>query len=106
MTSPDADPRHPWARLTRAARLARPTADDASAPLGFSTRVVARALDEGRRLPSLLDYVAPRAVGWAALLAACSIAFNYTDLAQGLANDDADTLSPDDAVSIVLDLGG
>lgn len=106
MTSPHSDPRHPWARLTRAARTVHPTGDAVSAPAGFSTRVVARALDEGRRLPSLLDYLAPRAVGWAALLAACSIAFNYADLSPGLANDDADTLSPDDAVSIVLDLGG
>lgn len=104
-TSPS-DPRHPWARLTRAARSAPVDHADAAAPAGFSTRVLPRSFGEGRRLPSLLDYLAPRAVGWAALLAACSLAFNYADLAQGLAGDEGDVLSPDDAVSIVLDLGG
>jgi hypothetical protein len=103
-TSPS-DPRHPWARLTRAARSAPVPHAAAAAPAGFSTRVVARSFGEGR-LPSFLDYLAPRAVGWAALLAACSLAFNYADLTQGLSGDEGDVLSPDDAVSIVLDLGG
>ena len=103
-------PRHPWARLNQAARQA-PVDGDTAAPFGFATRVAALALARDFRVASLFDRFALRAVGIASILAILSVAVNYPAVSAGLfggagsAVEDVDVLSPDDAVSIVLDLG-
>ena len=103
-------PRHPWARLTQAARQARAHGDTA-APFGFATRVAALALARDSRVVSLLDRFALRAVGIASVLAILSVAVNYPAVSAGVFGatgpvvEDVDVLTPDDAVSIVLDLG-
>ncbi len=64
----------PWSRLTAAARRA-PCADDqvdCAAPFGFSARVVANArLGTAPSYGSLLERLAPRALG---LACACALA--------------------------------
>ena len=71
------DPRHPWSRLTAAARQ-RPDEGDATAPFGFSTRVAALALAGERRSVSLYERFALRAVGVAGLMAVASVAANFS----------------------------
>ena len=105
------DPRHPWARLTAAAREVRDERDS-SAPYGFATRVVALAFAQERRVSSLFERFAFRAVGVASMLALFSIVLNYPALTtSGPASspmvtpqvDVAELVAVDDAVSIVLD---
>ncbi len=107
------DPRHPWTRLTAAARNARDERES-SAPYGFATRVAALALAQEARVVSLIDRFAYRALGVASLLAICSVALNYEVLspaASGTAvvqvaysSEEADPAPTDDAVAIVLGL--
>jgi hypothetical protein len=103
------DPRHPWSRLTKAARTVR-DARDTSAPYGFATRVAALALGQESRVASLLDLIALRALGVACLLAVLSIAVNYSEVSRRLAGpagagSSDDVLLPiSDTVSVVLDL--
>ena len=103
-------PRRAWARLVTAARQVSDDRDT-SAPYGFSTRVVALAYAREERVASLLERFALRAVGFASLLAICSVALNYREITAGLSGspvtavEEVDVLSADDAVSIVLDLG-
>ena len=101
------DPRHPWSRLTAAARDVRDDRD-AAAPYGFATRVVALAFAQERRVASLFERFAFRAVGVASLLALFSIVLNYPALTTGNTNvspqvDEVELVAVDDAVSIVLD---
>ena len=108
MNIPLNDPRHPWARLTAAARTVR-DARDTSAPFGFATRVGALALARERPLASLFDLFALRALTVASLLAIFSIAVNYSELSNRLAGaspgagDDL-LLTGSDAVTVVLAL--
>lgn len=102
------DPRHPWSRLTAAAREI-PDDRDTSAPYGFSTRIAAMAFAQETRLASLFDRFALRAFGVAALLALFSVVLNYQAISDGgtstVALTDEGELTPkDDAVAIVLDL--
>ena len=99
------DPRHPWARLTSAARTVRDDSD-ASAPYGFATRLAALALAQESRVVSLLERFSFRAIGVAALLALCSVALNYKDITAttNAAYAEDEMIQPDDAVTIVLDL--
>lgn len=107
------DPRHPWTRLTAAARNA-PDERESSAPYGFATRVAALALAQEARVVSLIDRFAYRALGVASLLAICSVALNYEVLAPATAvavpaqvvtsYEEADLAPTDDAVAIVLGL--
>ncbi len=109
MSSPESKPA--WQRLTAAART---VADDrdTSMPYGFATRVAALAMAQERRVATLLDRVALRALGVACLLAGFSFALNYQELASALAPvnatlqvaEDPDAITADDAVAIVLDL--
>ena len=103
------DPRHPWSRLTAAARLVREERDS-SAPYGFATRVAALGLSPQRAVASLFERFAFRAVGVASLLALFSIVLNY----QALSTTSSTIMTPqveelgelvavDDAVAIVLD---
>ena len=102
------DPRHPWSRLTAAARQVQDDQDD-TAPFGFSTRVSALAFMREAPVASLLDRFALRAVGVATLLALFSVALNYQALSAPVStvaqNDETEVILPtDDAVSIVLDI--
>jgi hypothetical protein len=107
------DPRNSWARLASAARTVREERET-SAPYGFATRVVAIAFAQERRVASLFERFALRALGVAALLALSSVALNYEVLSSSpmvamnapvaVAIDEADVVAADDAVAIVLDL--
>lgn len=107
MSSPLNDPRHPWARLTAAARTVRDDREP-SAPYGFATRVAALAFAQERRVVSLFERFSFRAVGLASLLVVVSVALNYQELAApavvAQVTDEVELLHSDDAVSIVLDL--
>ncbi len=98
-------PRDSWSRLVAAARLARDERDVA-APYGFSTRVVAQAFAGEARAVSLFDRFAFRALGVACLLAAASVAVNYSALKEPKHKsiDEEVQLAPvEDPVSVLLD---
>ena len=105
------DPRHPWMRLTASARTARDERD-VTAPYGFATRIAALALAQERKVTSLFERFALRAVGIACLLALGSVALNYGALTGGaagapagaLANVDDVLLPNTDAVAVMLDI--
>jgi hypothetical protein len=113
--SPDLNhPRHPWARLIAAARNV-PTEGDASAPYGFATRVAALAFAQERRVSSLFERFALRAMGFASLLAVFSVVLNYEAIstpatpltpvgAAASGTEELELVAADDAVAIVLDL--
>lgn len=106
MTSHSFDPRHPWSRLTKAARTVRDERA-ATAPYGFATRVAALAFSSENRVTSLFDLFALRALGVACLLAVISIAMNYSEVSRRLsgAGSSDDLLLPiSDTVSVVLAL--
>ena len=104
------DPRHPWSRLTAAARQVSDDRDS-TAPYGFATRVVALAFAQEGRVASLFERFAFRAVGVASLLALFSIVLNYQALSTPGASsvvltpqiEEAELVAVDDAVAIVLD---
>ena len=103
-------PRPAWARLTAAARTVRDDRDT-SAPFGFATRVAALALGQERKLGSLFDLLAPRALWVAGMLAVISVAMNYSELsgrgsgaAAGTTAGDDLMLPVNDAVTVVLAL--
>src|SRR5688572_7071686 len=101
------DPRHPWSRLTTAARDVRDERD-ATPPYGFATRVAAIAFAQERRVASLFERFAFRAVGISCLLAVGSVVVNYNALtvppapAAAMAVVNSEPTPNDDAVAIVL----
>lgn len=100
MNTPDT--RQIWSRLTALARRAPTEAQDDSAPLGFATRVAALAFAESeRRVASLLELFAPRALWIAAVLVVASVLVNYSSF--GLSSG-ADEVSPtvDDPVAMLF----
>lgn len=117
MSSHFNDPRHPWARLTAAARTVRDDRD-ASAPYGFATRVAALALAQEEKVASLFDRFALRALGVACLLAIGSVALNYDSIlaeqtpvagaapiiAGNVNLDEVVLASTTDAVAVVFDI--
>ena len=102
------DPRHPRSRLTAAARQVRDDRDS-SAPYGFATRIAALALAQERRVASLFERFALRAVGVASLLALFSVVLNYQALstepvlASASVEEPELIIAADDAVAVVLD---
>ena len=106
------DPRHPWSRLTAAARRVNDERDT-SAPYGFATRVAALAFAQERPVASLLERFAFRAVSVASLLALFSIVLNYQALSTAtpatpvvtaqVESPEPELVAVDDAVAIVLD---
>ena len=98
------DPRHPWRRLTAAARQV-PDTRDVQAPYGFTTREAALALAQEQRVYSLFERFALRAVGVACLLALASVALNFSALTNGQAPvlAEEEVLPVDDAVAVVFD---
>jgi hypothetical protein len=105
MNTPLHDPRHPWTRLTAAARTVRDERDVA-APWGFATRVVALAMGQERRVGSLFEAFALRALAVAGLLAVASVALNYNELTGRLGQVSGDDVLPgiNDTVAVVLAL--
>ena len=95
------DPKHPWARLTAAARRA-PDERDTAAPYGFATRVAALAMAQERVSISLFERFSLRALGVACLLAVVTVATNYSAIANVLAEDEG--LVTDDPVAELVDL--
>ena len=107
------DPRHPWARLTAAARTVQQDERDASAPYGFATRVAALGFAQERKTRSLMDAFALRALGVAALVALFSVVLSYSEVLGGSkptivadATVPADEIihPTTDAVAVVLDI--
>ena len=98
------DPKHPWARLTTAARTV--TDDrDTSAPYGFATLVTALAWAPERPVVSL-ERFALRAVGIACLLAVLSVAVNYSVIVNrpvATAAAAEDELPVEDPVALLID---
>jgi hypothetical protein len=117
MSSNFNDPRHPWARLTAAARTVRDDRD-ATVPYGFATRVAALALAQEEKVVSLFDRFALRALGVACLLALGSVALNYQSItsestpagdatpiiAGNLNLDEVVLASTTDTVAVVFDI--
>ena len=97
------DPKHPWARLTAAARTVKDERDVA-APYGFATRVSARAFATPRG-GSLIEQLALRALGVACLLTIGTVATNFS-VVSSLFNGDESTLlasTGDDPVAELVD---
>jgi hypothetical protein len=94
-------PRDPWPRLVAAARQF--TDDrDTSAPYGFATRIAALALSSERRVASLFERFALRAVGVACLLAIASVAINYSAFTRSASNEEP-VAAAEDPMSVLLD---
>jgi hypothetical protein len=103
------DPRHPWTRLTAAARQS-PDDRDSSAPYGFATRIAALALAQERRVSAVFERFAFRAIAISCLLALGSVAVNYPAVRTLAASPvaaaaDDETAGADDALAAILDLG-
>ncbi|MSU68593.1 MAG: hypothetical protein EXS40_08470 [Opitutaceae bacterium] len=94
-------PKHPWNRLTAAVRRIAHERDTA-APFGFAARVAALALAQERKVASLFERFAFRALGAACALALMSVVVNYSSLGSALALVD-DDLVEDDPVAVLLD---
>ena len=95
-------PNTPWRRLTAAART---VADgrEVTAPCGLATRVAARAMAQERKVASLFERVAFRALGAACLLALLSAAVNYSVFTPTPAFSDEE-LTEDDPVAVLLEV--
>ncbi len=95
-------PNTPWRRLTAAART---VADgrEVTAPYGFATRVAALAMAQERKVASLFERFAFRALGTACLLALLSAAVNYSVFSPAPAFSD-EGLTEDDPVAVLLDV--
>ena len=91
-----------WQKLVAAARNVRDERDTA-APYGFATRVAALAMATGRPPTgaALIDRLAWRALGVAALLAVISVASNYSSL---MASPDEDLLLDDFTATALLEV--
>jgi len=92
----------PWSRLTTAARTVTDDRDTA-APYGFATRIAALAMAQERRVTSLFERFAFRALGAACLLAVLSAVANYSVFSAPSAVSD-DELTEDDPVAVLLDV--
>ncbi len=91
-----------WQKLVAAARNVRDERDTV-APYGFATRVAALAMAAETEPTgvALIDRLAWRALGVAALLAVISVASNYSSL---IRSPDEDFLSDDSTVAALLDV--
>ena len=95
------EPQHPWNRLAAAAR-AVPDEREVSMPYGFATRVAALAMAQEKKVVSLFERFAARALIAAFLLALVSVAVNYPALGTTVAASE-DELTEDDPVAVLLD---
>lgn len=95
------DSRQIWPRLAALASRAPADTGDASAPLGFATRVAALAFEQSeRRVASLFELLAPRALWVAAALVVASVLVNYSSFGLSSSADDAQML--DDPVAMLF----
>lgn len=94
---------NPWARLTTAARTVQDDRETAM-PYGFATRVAALAMTQERKVASLFERFAVRALCAAFLLALVSAVVNYPALNSTSAGGADDDLTEDDPVSALLDV--
>lgn len=90
-----------WSRLTSTARLAPPTDDTVTIPVGFATRVVALAQERAPTLTSLYELLSWRALAAATLIAVAAVA---TNLSSVLAPTETDAIAVGDPVAEVLAL--
>ena len=96
------DTRQIWTRLAALARRAPADARDVSAPLGFATRVAALAFEESeRRVASLFEMLAPRALWIAAVLVVASVLVNYSSFGLSAGAEDA-APTVDDPVAMLF----
>jgi hypothetical protein len=94
-------PLQPWRRLTTAARTVIDDRDSA-APYGFATRLAALALAQERKVVSLFERFAFRALGAAFLLALVSVVVDYS-VFSAVPTSSEDELIEDDPVAVLLD---
>jgi hypothetical protein len=100
MNSPDS--RQIWPRLAALARRAPADTREVSAPLGFATRVAALAFEESeRRVASLFELLAPRALWVAAALVIASVLVNYSSFGLSSSPDDFEAVG--DPVAMLFD---
>lgn len=90
-----------WPRLTTAARTV-PDTRDTAVPYGFATRVAALAMAQERKVASMFERLAFRALGAACLLALLSVVVNYSVINQTPTASE-DELTEDDPVAVLLD---
>jgi hypothetical protein len=97
-------PEKKWQRLVSVARQV-PDAHDASAPYGFTTRVVAQARmgDTRQASGSVLERMAFRALGVACLLAVLGAVVHYVQPQPSILAEDI-LFMTDDPVAILLEL--
>ena len=96
------DPRQVWPRLTALARRAPADTREVSAPMGFATRVAALAFEESeRRVASLFELLAPRALWVAAALVIASVLVNYSSFGLSASSDDFESVG--DPVAMLFD---
>lgn len=93
------DPRHPWQRLTAAARTV-PADRDSAAPYGFSTRLAARAF-AGEFAPSLFTRFSLRALGLACLLMLGTVATSYSSVVKIFSEEESAVWSEDPVAELV-----
>ena len=102
------DPRHPWSRLTAAARLAQDTRDT-TPPYGFATRIAALAAIPEARLSYWFERFALRAVAVSSLLALGSVLWNLSAVrpvptpASVTQSVEEEAIVADDALAAVLE---
>ena len=94
-------PKHPWNRLMVAVRNGVPDRDTA-APYGFAARIAALAMAQERRVASLFERFAFRALGAAVALALLSVVVNYSSVGSAMSSAD-DELAVEDPVAVLLD---
>ncbi len=96
-------PNSPWTRLAAAARTA-PDTRDTAAPYAFSTRIAALAMAQERKVVSLMERFALRALCAAALLAVLGAVVNYPAINSANATAEDEQLFEDDPVAVLLDV--
>ena len=97
------DPRHPWSRLTAAARTVTDPRDVA-APYGFTTRLAALAFAQEQKITSVLEHFSLRALGIAFLLTIATGATNYSVLANLFSPDVSESMMSDDPVAELVNV--
>lgn len=95
-------PNLPWDRLAAAARTA-PDARDTTVPYGFATRVAALAMSQERKVVSLFERFAVRAMCAAFLLAVLSAVVNYPVINNTPAGSDEEAVE-DEPVTVMVEV--
>lgn len=91
-----------WNRLAAAARTA-PDSRDTSAPYGFATRVAALAMSQERKVVSLFERFAVRALCAACLLAILSAVVSYPAINNTPTGSDEESVE-DEPVTVMVEV--